>query len=80
MEYTQLKDKVGFTVYSCEDDHILYIKKAGYNDIDLYYVIMEDAYRTPEADVMTAEDIKEKFDIDVKYQTALRHLLPSHCF
>ena len=64
---TYVKDgTTDFDVYSPKDDHIIYIKKAGYSDIDLYYVIVEDAYRTPSADVMSPEDIERIYGIKLK--------------
>lgn len=61
--YIKQDKSVDFDAFYCGDDHILYIKKASYNDIDLYYVIMEDAYRTPTADVMTSKEIEDRYGI-----------------
>jgi len=67
MGYNKLNKKVEFDIYyQDDDDHILYIKKADYDDIDLYYVIMEDAYRTPTTNIMSASRILKEYGINIK--------------
>jgi hypothetical protein len=62
--YTKIDGKAEFTRFlSPFEDDILYIKKASYYDIELYYVIMEDAHRTPTAEILTADEILTKYKI-----------------
>lgn len=67
-KYKKLDKPAEFDVYFPDDDHIVYIRKASYDDIELYYVIMEDAYRTPRADIMTAKEVKDLLGIDLENQ------------
>jgi hypothetical protein len=66
MTYKKLDKVVEFDAYfSSHSDHIIFIKKAGYNDIEIYYVIVGDAYRTPTMNIMSSSDIKTKFGIEL---------------
>lgn len=62
-------ERNGFILYSFED-FVLWIKKAGYNHLDWYYVIVEDADTTPETHIMTAEEIKEDYGLEMKEKQA----------
>lgn len=67
MNYVKKETKLNANWYEIEggDDHYLIIYKLPYNDLELYNVLMIDAYRTPTSDLMSREDIKEKYDIEV---------------
>jgi hypothetical protein len=69
MDYKYIKKelKVNVDWYEVEggEDHFLTIYKLPYNDIDIYNVLMVDAYRTPTSKIMTKEAIKEKYGIEV---------------
>lgn len=51
------------------DDHIIYIVGLGYPDVELYNVLMVDAYRTPTSEIHTAEYIYETYGVVVSQIT-----------
>lgn len=53
-----------FDCYSCFDDHVLMIKKTGFDD-DTYIVIYEDAYQTWEMNILSKDEIYKKYRIKV---------------
>lgn len=60
---------VGFKGFlSSFNDEMIMIKKMGYNEPEMensYFVIKEDAYRTPEMKVCTREEILEFYGINI---------------
>ena len=47
------------------EDHFITIYKLPYNDIELYNVVMVDAYRTPTSKIMTKEAIRALYGIEL---------------
>ena len=64
----KLLNKRETKVFSNGVDHVLIITKSDYNDCVLYYVTLEDAYRTPEVEILTKEELYRKYKIDYESQ------------
>lgn len=47
------------------EDFYIEIYRLPYNDIDLYNVLMIDAYRTPTSELLNREEIEKKYDISL---------------
>lgn len=53
-------DTVVFDYLVYEEDQMLYIKKASYGDVEWYYMIIEDAYRTPTFRLLEREEMEKR--------------------
>jgi hypothetical protein len=67
IDYIEKETKLNAKWYEIEggDDHYLIIYKLPYDDLELYNVLMIDAYRTPTSNLMSKEEIKEIYKIEL---------------
>jgi len=46
-------------------DAIIMIRKTGHSDMDLYHVVLEDAYGSAISETISSTEIKKKYNITV---------------
>lgn len=67
MEYNYQLQKIGEDTFciSPSDDHEIRVYKLPYTDIQIFSVLYYDAYRDYKHSFMTAEEIKEKYNVNI---------------